>query len=355
MVITSQTKKYIIYYIVPMGLAFLWILLSIYTLLTYNASFTVLPYSHMQQDVISPRRITLTAGKKITGQFVATDDNLGAVAVRLHNFHGGGVEEDRIMFRFKEKGAKFWYYVHEYTGGQFHELDLFPFGFPIISHSQGKTYVFEVESKYGYNLTSLDLTDLDPIVVSEYQYPKSLLLQNKELMNMFIKKKITYQLQNLDIRIMLLIFPLPLLLYLLGLSPLGKAVYSPVIPLLNKIKKRVPIFFQYFANKISPYDLCILLVLIIDTLFVNGPNETVIFTLFVLIFIKLFVFKKKDYNEFPTALFFMLLCPLFLIIHNKPAAERAAVWSYVLLIIGTGKLVADILMEKTKKAYKTKK
>lgn len=346
----SPFFRTILYFVVPVILFLSWILSSVYTLLTYNASFTILPYSHVEQTVISPRQAILVTGTVLHGKLIAKENNLGAIAIRLHNFHGGGVEEDRIIFRLKQEGEKNWYYEHEYTGGQFHELDLFPFGFPIISNSQNKTYVFEIISRYGYNLTSLELTNQNPIVVSQYQFPKSSLIHNPSLLQTFIKKKVTYQLQNLDVKLLLIVYPIPLLLYLFGLSKIGRSLYMPLVSYLKKVKRKNARgkIIAYIADSFSIYDGIVLFVLLIDVFFINGPNETVIVELFILVFIKVIVFESKAHNEFPSALLFLFISSCMLAINYKPSAERAAIWTYVFLMIGTGRLLLAHIIKRAR-------
>src|SRR5690348_6160621 len=48
-------------YVIPAILAIICIGSAIYTLLTYNASFTILPYSHTEPDSIAPRAVVLNA------------------------------------------------------------------------------------------------------------------------------------------------------------------------------------------------------------------------------------------------------------------------------------------------------
>ncbi len=54
-----------------------------------------------------------------------------------------------MAFRLKESGRESWYYEANYNTDQFLPGKLFPFGFPIIPDSNGKTYIFEIESLRG--------------------------------------------------------------------------------------------------------------------------------------------------------------------------------------------------------------
>lgn len=52
-----------------------------------------------------------------------------------------------IVFRLKEKGAEEWFYESPYFFEQATPSHLFPFGFPIIEDSEGKTYLVEIEGR----------------------------------------------------------------------------------------------------------------------------------------------------------------------------------------------------------------
>ena len=52
-----------------------------------------------------------------------------------------------IVFRLKEKGAGEWFYESPYFFEQATPSHLFPFGFPIIEDSEGKTYLVEIEGR----------------------------------------------------------------------------------------------------------------------------------------------------------------------------------------------------------------
>jgi hypothetical protein len=56
-------------------------------------------------------------------------------------------EPAEIIFRLKEKGAENWFYESPYFFEQATPSHLFPFGFPIIEDSEGKTYLVEIEGR----------------------------------------------------------------------------------------------------------------------------------------------------------------------------------------------------------------
>ena len=115
-------------------------------------------------------------GEKLQGEFIATNDFLGQVSVRFYNFQR--INPDSVIFRIKEKGSDRWFYENTYKTNQFQPNQLFPFGFPLINDSKGKTYIFEVESLDGLPEHSIGLSRVKPLGAVLYQYPKSYLLSS---------------------------------------------------------------------------------------------------------------------------------------------------------------------------------
>lgn len=131
----------------------------------------------------------LIKGEKLQGSFIATNDFLGQVSIRFYNFQR--INPDSVIFRIKEEGVKDWYYENTYTTGQFQPNMLFPFGFPVISNSKEKTYIFEVESLDGKPEHSIGISSVEPLGEVLYQYPKSYLFSNpSNLANYIMEEKI---------------------------------------------------------------------------------------------------------------------------------------------------------------------
>ena len=89
----------------------------------------------------------LHRGDIISGNFHSLYNNLGLVSVRF--FNNNRDSDDTLLFRIKELGHEGWYYEAKYKTDQFQPHELFPFGFPPITDSDNKYYVFEIESLRG--------------------------------------------------------------------------------------------------------------------------------------------------------------------------------------------------------------
>lgn len=107
---------------------------------------SVLVQKHNKNQLISWQRTEILKEQKISGEFKASEDNLGILAFRFVNPYGGG-NSDKLIFRLKEKGKENWHYENTYATDQFQSDTLFPLGFPPISSSHGKTYYFEITIK----------------------------------------------------------------------------------------------------------------------------------------------------------------------------------------------------------------
>jgi len=137
---------------------------------------------------------------------------LGIVAVRFNTYFR--INSDSVKFRIKEQGSSKWYYENVYKVDQFQPNDYFTFGLPIISNSKGKTYDFEIESVKGVKYDAVAISKIQPIFITKYQYPKTLLLSNPKIFLVFIFQKALYFLTSPQLILSTLIFALPLFVYL---------------------------------------------------------------------------------------------------------------------------------------------
>lgn len=89
----------------------------------------------------------IVAGQKVHGEFQAAYDNLGMVKLRIHTYNR--INTTHIMFVLREKGKPTPSATNTYATDRFPDRLLYPFGFPVITDSKGKTYEFTVESLDG--------------------------------------------------------------------------------------------------------------------------------------------------------------------------------------------------------------
>jgi len=172
-------------------------LISALTIASHE-SFTVLTYPENSSIyVVTPESNVLTKGRVLRGEFVARENNLGIVTIKLDGIGHTG-EEDVLVFRLKEKTRHDWLYTNEYKGGVFRKNKIFTFGFPIIADAKGKTYHFELASLNGTETNALRISGQNPVFTSRYKFSKLDLL-NVNFLGHFLLSKVYTLFINPDV------------------------------------------------------------------------------------------------------------------------------------------------------------
>lgn len=184
-------------------LIFSWIVLTATYL--YSASNLTTINSNLSDKVLTKKTFNkLLKGDKITGRFTVLQNYLGQLSIRFYNYDRK--INDEVVFRIKNINSNSWYYEHTYETNQFLPNDLFPFGFPVIPDSKGKTYLFEIESVKGKPDDSVTLSRMQPLVTLSFQYPKLLIIKDKNVLLEFLSNKIKYTKEDRDFIISFLIY-----------------------------------------------------------------------------------------------------------------------------------------------------
>jgi hypothetical protein len=186
-----------------------WLTLSYFYLQQLDPSPSILIQQH---TVPENNHINLIAGNKISQEIISKFDNLGIISIRFQTYKKSN--NDTLIFRLKEKGGLSWYYVAQYHTDQFQDHQLFPFGFPVITNSKGKTFIVEIESSQGTKTDRVMIDNLLPSLISKYKFH----IQNINLLTPAIYKYIIQKIINI-VSIMALLYPIilylfPLLLFL---------------------------------------------------------------------------------------------------------------------------------------------
>ncbi|GIW61558.1 MAG: hypothetical protein KatS3mg089_0410 [Patescibacteria group bacterium] len=193
MIFEFLKHKWVKWGFVPFSFLMLWLGLSLYNIRA-ESGFTVLIYQHGKENFSNFNSRQILAKEKRIGEFRAQYDYLGIVAVKFNTF--SKINDDYLLFRIKEKGSNKWYYENKYKVDQFQNNQLFPFGFPVIADSFGKTYVFEIESLHGESGNAVALSSIDPVFVTKYQYPSKEILGNINKATSFLKIKLINSFSN---------------------------------------------------------------------------------------------------------------------------------------------------------------
>ncbi len=320
--------------------------LSVFSSLTHNASYTILPYEHKSSYTISPSQGELYAKQTIKGEFKAEENNLGAVAVRLHNYNKEHEEigilkkqDDTIVFRLKEKNDQKWIYEQKYSGGQFLELVHFPFGFPPITNSQGKNYQFEIISLNGQKGNALTLTDKQPIIVSLYQFNKGELVSNTPLLTHFIIQKVLYAFSHIEFYLIVFIFLLPFIFYYLWRTFLGEIISKYYNRQTKKISKSTAQVtglkvLGRAIEELTIFDVLIGLCLLFDILFIENLNILVTLTVLMLWLFNCIVNKYRSKASFVLVVGLLLISIFVSFGHYQNLVERIAFWILLFTAFG---------------------
>lgn len=87
----------------------------------------------------------IKVNEPVNGQFQALENNLGMISIAFAN--PSSLNQEKIIFRIREKDTESWLTENEYASGQFHRSGKMYFGLPIQGDSKDKTYEFELELK----------------------------------------------------------------------------------------------------------------------------------------------------------------------------------------------------------------
>lgn len=160
----------------------------------------------------------LLKGEIVTGNFQAVSNFLGIVSVRFQTF--SRINSESLTFRLKQKEDVNWYYSKIYKTDQFQNNQFFTFGFPIISDSAGKEYLFEIESENGRTGDGVTVSTEEPVLELQYKYDRSELFNDLRVLLPFIINKIKYSFVLGDILLSLPVLLLSLTVICLNLKQL---------------------------------------------------------------------------------------------------------------------------------------
>lgn len=351
------TRKWIRFGLIPFTLLLLWLGLTFLYIITFDTSLTVLSYNHGKESF---NRITfnkLLAGDKISGEFKAQENNLGILSIKFQTYiKPPYLNEDTIVFRLKEKGKKNWYYENTYKDGLIYDVPFFPFGFPKINDSKGKIYSFEVQSLNGNVNNSVALSNKSQILFSKYQVSKFLLLHSKREFAIFIVKKFMSSILTTDVRFSSLIYLLPFIFYLLWLSPFKKKILEPFVKRINRFidehKKEYPFKFFIpilkFVKHMLIFELNWILIftVLIDIFIIQLTNDVVYLVIMGLWIVTLRAYKQNSKQSFLTGIMLLLIPPVFLFMKDEPTAEKASIWAFMFLMVGTIQAITELRSEK---------
>lgn len=191
----------------------------------YQSSFNFfsVTYPISSQSLIYPGTgineglISMKQYPKIQILMKAKDNNLGLITVRVN--HTAAQTETKnpqlLLFSIKEKDAKSWYGISSYKAYQFDNNPVFPFGFPRIAQSKGKTYLVELAlgDRSSADYFSIDSHSFESV----YEANKIQLIKDPLKLLSFIEAKLQTVLSNKE-ALLGFILVIPFLLMVIFLS-----------------------------------------------------------------------------------------------------------------------------------------
>ncbi len=324
-------KRIVRVFTIPAALLLMWAILTLWYMVSYDNSFLILSHTHSIENFTNAPNERLEKGKKITGSFVAPENNLGIVSIRFGKYvRIPYKDEDTLVFRIRRSGQDKWYYENRYRSGTMYDVPLFPFGFPVINDSKNKKYEFELISLNGNNKNGLKVSQRQPILVSKYQIPKSLLNSDKKEFALLLGKKIYTSFKIVDIWFSSLMYILPLFLYLIHIS---------------RFKKRIFYYGMGFDNIIL---LFLLMPALFDTVFLQSSDDLLYIIYIVIWLIIVKIQKQTSKYSYLFGLIFLIITPWFLLRNNAAVALKATSWAYMFLVAGTIQILIESKLRKKK-------
>src|SRR3989344_161164 len=344
-----------LFVITPTVLIAVGVFLSLAKIYHEDVSFLTLTFDHSLSQLVNWKIGELLSGEKIIGQFTAQENYLGIVAVRFDNLLR--INDDWVIFRIREKSVPQWYYQNKYKVDQFQPHQLFPFGFPIITDSSRKEYVFEVESTFGVPGNAISLDPNYPVFSTRYKFPRDQIMGGLEELDAFLpqklaslktdKRDLTTQIktlanflqkkvinfsqaqsqQSLFVKYFLKkvenIFINVKLSRSVGFYFLPLFVYQYWLWVHSRVKKKI-----YYPVLFPP------LVTILEIFFLPTFDDFITLETIIFWILTVRYYQLKTSILFGLALIFLIASPILLELNKVIYAEKTGAWAFLLLFIG---------------------
>ncbi|HOX96087.1 MAG TPA: hypothetical protein PLI45_01795 [Candidatus Woesebacteria bacterium] len=305
--ILIQMSNLVLYFIFPVILVLYGVFSFTNSIQTGGRGIFYLLSTNNNQSKIDRVGKMMLRGNIAKGEFVSQYNNLGTVFVRFDN--KGRDSIDVVIFRIRESGAENWIYSAKYNTDQFQPHELFPFGFPVINDSQGKTYQFEIESQNGEEITGIVIDSEKPVISTKYVFTKEYIYKNINNLTWFLIHKVWNIVADTYLVALFLSSFLPFLLYSIFvyfgrnnyLIFLGICFFTSILEII--------VFKDYLMKDSLPVIL--------------------------LWFLTILKFKIDGKVVLVFSIMLLTITSLLSLLNLQNYAEKAAIWSFVLFVIST--------------------
>lgn len=262
----------------------------------------------------------------------ASYPNLGAIII---HFDRPSSENGLFVFQLNEFGKKNIQYKASYKLIDIYYLPTYPFGFPIIQNSESKLYTVSLSP------SKLVINKVGVIYELVYPFDKTTLLKGEKTIQ-FVKGKFFQYWNGLLYSNNILFFLTPTILYFL--------FFLLHFTLKDHLKNSD--LYRNVEELLRPSFLVLLIYIGYDILFVSNSNDYVVTIGCILWILLTITYRFSSQKSLFGALFFISLCPLLLISDMQFVAEKAAIWAYLYIIMGTIHMLIEIKGEKHPNKFK---
>jgi len=254
-------------------------------------------------DIATTNSGELLKGDIVSGKFHSQYPNLGIITVPFHNQNRGS--DDTLVFRLKEVGKSDWIYQANYKTDQIQPHQYFPFGFPIISDSVGKDYLFEIESLRGEADKTVSLENIEPAFIAKSTFSKGDFLKDPRKLSYFISGKLLNISQDRDATQETFFFFLPIIFFVIFL----------------------------FSSQLSHYFLTsvTLTFVLYDIFLVKNNHDSLYLAVMFLWALVCYRFKLESRISGLIALSFLILTSIIAALGADTMAGKSATWVYIFL------------------------
>lgn len=273
---------------------------------------------HSKKSIVQQKTTKLLKEETVKIEIKAVESNLGIMSMRFGEYVKTGVE-DTIQFRIKEKDANVWYHTSTIQSGAIEYQSLYPFGFPLIADSKGKSYVIEITSLAGDEKNAITIDVNNPRVSTVYILSRQMVMKDFSTLRSFVMLKFITVFHNFNRVALSLIWLLPLLLFWTRKKTSAAQIIMPLMTLIA---------------------------IAADILFIRGNSSSILLCLGCLWVISSFRYSINSAANYIIVMLILIAWIPFLFIFPRSMQEKLNVWVYFFLLFGAIKSVIEELFEK---------
>ncbi|MGH7203167.1 MAG: hypothetical protein ACREHC_01845 [Candidatus Levyibacteriota bacterium] len=315
---TLFLNTWTIYIIIPLVLFLLGAVMTLF--LVSPLSFSTLTYQQKPEVILQPTDNVLLKDDHFVETITAQENDLGIIALHFSNTNTVEYDdEDKIAFQLTDISSNKVIYKNTYRSGLLISSKYFPFGFPKVADSKGRQYEVTITSLKGNPNNALHIDTANLTNQVSYDYGKHDILGSPSKLISFLAKK--YVLIFTDNQTLFITFEyfMPFLFYCIFLSFNRRGKANPYIS--EVLLFFIMLYDIFFIVKL--YSLVLIGILIVWLIFVKRH-------------------RLESSVSYLFAFIFFIISILMQSLQFIAIANKASVWGYFLIVIGTVQLFREI-------------